>query len=203
MLKVEDKDVINHMFVDIKGNGVSGYNVSERYKMLWYAPSRTGTRGISQILSYYGFTRDGYPIYMNGIQNYSHLTPTNGLYQDYQTICSTRNPYSRTVSIFKNYVKKKTTFKDFIFKEIPSGDFEFIYNPKILKPFDYLIKLENLFEDLTKLPFIFEVLNKNQLELLCQHGKEIDEWESYYDEETKDRVYELLKDHFLFWGYEK
>ncbi len=203
MLKAGDKDVINQMFVSNKGNGVMGYNVSERYRMLWYAPERTGTRGLSEILAYYGFTRNGTPIYMNGIQNYSHITPQDNYYLNYQTICSTRNPYSRMISIFKNYCQKKITFKDFIFKELQSGEFDFVYSPKIIKPFDYLIKLENLFEDLIKLPFIYDVLTENQLELLCQHGKKIDEWESYYDEETKNRVYELLKDHFLFWEYEK
>ena len=58
-------------------------------------------------------------------------------------------------------------------------------------------------EDFKKIPFIFNHLTEQQLEIMCEHGKEIDEWESYYDQEMKDLVYEHLKHQFDMWGYDR
>ena len=189
--------------MNIKGNGIDGYNVSDIYQMSWYAPERTGTRGISEILTHYKFIREGKPIFFNGEYNYSHRKPLDNRYENYKTICSARNPYSRIVSIYKNYVSIKLSFKDFIFNEIYNDNYNIIFNPKIEKQFDYVIKIENPYNDLIKLPFIDDKLSRKQLEFMCQHGKKMDEWESYYDLETKEFVYELLKDQFIYWGYEK
>jgi hypothetical protein len=78
-----------------------------------------------------------------------------------------------------------------------------VINPILNKAPDHIIRLEYMTEDLMRIPFIYDVLNKKQIEMLTQHGKEIDEWESFYDQESKDIVYEKCKDHFIYWGYEK
>jgi len=78
-----------------------------------------------------------------------------------------------------------------------------LVKPIFTKTPNYLVRLEYMYEDLMKLPFILEVLNTSQLEMLCSHGKPIEDWEQFYDQETKDFVYSLTKHHFDVWGYEK
>jgi hypothetical protein len=78
-----------------------------------------------------------------------------------------------------------------------------VVNPILSRVPDHIIRLEYMSEDLMKIPFIYDVLNEKQIGLLTQHGKEIDEWESFYDQESKDIIYEKCKDHFIYWGYKK
>jgi hypothetical protein len=54
-----------------------------------------------------------------------------------------------------------------------------------------------------KLPFILDVLTESQVDMLSSHGKEIEDWEPFYDDEMKEIVYEYTKHQFKFWGYEK
>jgi len=191
------------------GTYKENYNVSEKYKTIWLAPERTGSRKVSEILSFYDFKKDDKPVFNFGIYNFSHVMPTDGRYLDYQIICNARNPYSRVYSLFKNYNfrfkdKNKDNFKKYLIEDLPRGQMvPMVVNPILSRVPNHIIRLEYMSEDLMKIPFIYDVLNEKQIELLTQHGKEIDEWESFYDQESKDIVYEKCKDHFIYWGYEK
>jgi hypothetical protein len=191
------------------GTYKTNYNVSEKYKTIWLAPERTGSRKVSEILSFYDFKKDDKPVFNFGNYYFSHVMPTDGRYLDYQIISNARNPYSRVYSLFKNYNfrfkdKTKENFKKYLIEDLPNGQMvPMIINPILNKAPDHIIRLEYMTEDLLKLPFIYDVLNQKQVELLTQHGKEIDEWEPFYDQESKDIVYEVCKDHFIYWGYEK
>jgi hypothetical protein len=85
--------------------GVVGqnFNVSEKYKAIWLAPERTGSRKISEVLSFYDFKQNNKPIFYFGNYNFSHVTPSDGRYSDYKIISNARNPYYRVYSLFKNY----------------------------------------------------------------------------------------------------
>jgi len=191
------------------GTMISNYNVSDKYNTIWIAPERTGSRKVSEILSFYGFKQNDGPVFNFGRYYYSHYMPTDGKYSDYNIICNARNPYSRVYSLFKNfYGKSKNKFKDdfkrYLTEDLPKGQMvTMVTNPILNRVPDHIIRLEYMTEDLLKIPFIYDVLSKKQIELLTQHGKEIDEWESFYDQESKDIVYEICKDHFFYWGYEK
>jgi hypothetical protein len=100
----------------------------------------------------------------------------------------------KNIDSFRNYLKFELTKKDLL---------EIVLRPKLVRYPDYVIRLEYMREDLSKLPFIYDVLTDKQLDYLTEHGKEIDSWEEFYDQEMKDIVYNLLKDHFDFFGYEK
>lgn len=188
------------------GSGVVGNNISEKYKFQWIAPERTGTRKLSEILSYYDFTWNGKKVFNHGIQNYSHYFNPNN-FEEYKIICSTRNPYSRILSLFKNYYlgkKDKETFKNYLKYDLPKGQmYKMVVNPILTKRPDYIVRLEYMDDDLLKLPFIYDVLTENQVRLLSEHGKPIDEWESFYDEESKDIIRNLIPTHFEYFGYEK
>lgn len=184
------------------------HNISEKYKVEWVAPERTGSRKVAEILSYYGFSNNGKPLYHYNNYFHSHYGPDEK-YKEYTLISNARNPYARTYSIFKNLYpqsidKSKEKFKKYLFEEMEKDITKrMIVNPFFEKPPAYIVRLEYMFEDLLKLPFIFDVLNESQLKMLCSHGKPLEEWEKYYDQETKEFVYGLTKHHFDVWGYEK
>jgi len=58
-------------------------------------------------------------------------------------------------------------------------------------------------EDIKKIPFIYDILTEKQLNYMIIHGKEIDEWQSFYDSDMKEIVYNVCKHQFDIFGYEK
>lgn len=198
------------------GLGVAGNNISEKYKFQWIAPERTGSRKVAEVLSYYDFKHLGDRIYNYGGHKYTHKTIANeNLWKginpssQYKTICNARNPYGRTYSLFKNFYwevrdKGKEGFREFLHNHLLKGRMMLMtVEPKWDKPFDYIIRLEHMKDDLMKLPFILDVLTESQVEMLSSHGKEIENWKEFYDDEMKEIVYNLTEHHFKLWGYEK
>lgn len=184
-------------------------NISKKYKFQWIAPERTGSRKVSEILSYYGFTSNEKIIYKFGKFNYTHEDELNEEGPDYKIICSARNPYGRVYSLFKNFYqpiedKSKKGFKKYLTEDLPRGQMKsIVVSPKWETSFDYVIRLEHMKDDLMKLPFILDVLTESQIEMLSSHGKEIDDWEEFYDDEMKEIVYKYTEHQFKLWGYEK
>ena len=89
-------------------------------------------------------------------------------------------------------------------EELPKGQrMNEVQNPILTKEPNYIIRLEHMEQDLFKIPFITDRLTSKQLSLMCQHGKEIEDFEVYYDQESKDIVYEYCKHLFILGGYEK
>jgi len=190
-------------------------NVNEKYEFVWIAPERVGSRSTAKIFSFCGFMCRGKQLSVANALTYTHNSEIPPKYKDYKIISSARNPYSRTLSLYKNFVypEVKITFKEYVlgltcgkpeenFKHGNSKYSTFI-NPVLEKQPEYVIRLENIHEDIKKLPFIFNHLTEKQLGEMCEHGKEIEEWESHYDQEMKDLVYKHLKHQFDMWGYEK
>jgi hypothetical protein len=190
-------------------------NVNENYKLVWIAPERVGSRSTARIFSFCGFMCRGKQLSFGNALNYTHNSEIPPKYKDYEIISSARNPYSRTVSVYKNFVYNydRITFKEYVLgltcgkpeENLTEGAFKYstFINPILEKQPEYVIRLENIHEDMKKLPFIYNHLTEQQLEMMCEHGKEIEEWESYYDQEMKDLVYEHLKHQFDMWGYER
>ena len=190
-------------------------NVNEKYGLVWIAPERSGTRSLVKIFTFCGFVCQGRPLNLGYGYHYTHNWEIPEKYKDYKIISSARNPYSRTLALYKNFVYgfEDITFREYIlgltcgkpeenFKD-GNSKYSTFTNPLFEKQPEYIIKLENFYEDIKKLPFIFNHLTEQQLETMCEHGKEIEEWESHYDQEMKDLVYEHLKHQFDTWGYER
>jgi hypothetical protein len=184
-------------------------NVSDKYKFEWIAPERTGSRQVAEILSYYGFKNNGISTYYYGSYRYNHRTIPNEKYSDYKVICNARNPYGRVYSLFKNFYRKiddksQHGFKDYLINHLPILPSPImVTEPKSTKSYDYIIRLEYMKEDLMKLPFILDVLTESQIDIMISHGREIDNWEEFYDDEMKEIVYSYTSHHFKLWGYEK
>jgi hypothetical protein len=188
---------------------IEGNNVSEKYKFEWIAPERTGSRKMAEVLTYYGFKYNNSPVFSTGTFNYSHFVNADYLRPNYKIICGARNPYGRVYSIFKNFYaiildKSKVGFKEFLKNHLLNEmTLKMIMNPSPNIQYDYVIRLEHMVDDFIKLPFIFDVLTKSQLEMICTHGKNIEDWEQYYDQEMKEIVYGLTEYQFKRWGYHK
>ena len=169
----------------------------------------SGSRKVSEILAYYDFKNNGN--YVNGFGRYyyNHNVEPNEEGTDYKVICNARNPYGRTYSLFKNFYhpiedKSKEGFRKYLTEDLPRGQtMKMVVQPKCDKPFDYVIRLEHMKEDLMKLPFILDVLTEDQVDMLSSHGKEIEDWEQFYDDDMKEIVYGYTEHQFKFWGYEK
>jgi hypothetical protein len=198
------------------GIGVASTNISEKFKFQWIAPERTGSRKVAEVLSYYEFKHLGSRIYNNNGYNYTHKSITNENFwkgdhpsSEYKTICNARNPYGRVYSLFKNFYvqitdKSKEGFRNYLLNHVSKGaHLNIIVEPNWNKPFDYVIRLEHMKDDLMKLPFISDVLTESQVEMLSSHGKELENWEQFYDDEMKEIVYNYTEHHFKLWGYEK
>jgi hypothetical protein len=186
-------------------NNFSSNNVSERFRAVWIAPERTGSRTVAQILNYCGFHRNQKPISLCEIYNYTHRFKDPSLFNDWVHICSARNPYARTYSVYKMIqTDVKSTFKDFVKKRMFNlKGKEMVLNPYFYKNPEFIVRLEYLKEDLIKIPFVTECLTETQLDYMTIHGKPLSSWEEHYDEEMKEIIYNTLKHHFTTWGYDK
>jgi hypothetical protein len=186
-----------------------GNNISKKYNYQWIAPERTGSRKVSEILVYYDFKCNDRAIYAVGNYNYNHDIEPNEEGTDYKVICNARNPYGRVYSLFKNFFhpikdKSKEGFREYLTEYLPKYyQMKMVVQPKWDKPFDYVIRLEHIKDDLMKLPFILDVLTESQIEMLVSHGKEIENWEEFYDDDMKEIVYKYTEHQFKSWGYEK
>ena len=184
-------------------------NISEKYKFEWIAPERTGSRKVAEVLNYYGFKRNNQPIFMTVSYKYGHAVKFNELYSGYKVICNARNPYGRVYSIFKNFYnmirdKSIVGFKQYLTNNLIQGQtLKMVLSPEPNRSYDYVVRLEHMVDDLLKLPFISDVLTETQLKMICSHGKEIEDWREFYDDEMKEIVYNLTKYQFEKWGYEK
>lgn len=185
-------------------------NISEKYKTIWIAPERTGSRKVAEIFSYYDFKSDGRQVHdhINGY-SHNHRYLIDEKYKDYKVIVGLRNPYGKTYSIFRHFFNHgrsqgKELFKKFLTEDLPKGDRLYeVQNPILNREPDHIIRLENMAEDLLKVPFILNMLTEKQLRLMTQHGKEIEDYEPFYDQESKDIVYSYCKHIFDLGGYEK
>jgi len=187
---------------------IFGNNISEKYKFQWVAPERTGSRKVAEILSYYGFTNQGKNVFYFGNYNYSHHYDPK-LNKDFRIVCNCRNPYSRVLSLYKNFyqsplIKNQVNFKRYLTEDLPKGKMlKLILNPTLESKPDYVIRLEKMTDDLLKLPFIYDVLSEKQIILLSSHPKKLEDWESHYDSESKEIVYNLIPNQFEYFGYQK
>lgn len=188
---------------------------SEKYKVYWFTPQRTGTRSTKQLLRALGFeTRD------------HHFTFDRDK-TDYLFVSNIRNPYSRLVSLYHLYSHHKDNFnfdyRNWVFDTIVNPSFIERYqlhyhrNFQYLgRPFDKFIKQENLQEDLKSLSFIdlnvpeindaFQnniVHNGYAKEFETQIGEKRRNWKEFYNEEIASKVYVELKEQFDLFGYTK
>lgn len=83
-------------------------NISHKHKTIWWAPERCGTKATAHIFNHFDFEYQGVcenKKLPKGQQYQSHdLSLPPSQYNDYDVICSIRNPYDRILGVFLNFV---------------------------------------------------------------------------------------------------
>lgn len=128
--------------------------------------------------------------------------------KEYTTITTVRNPYDRLVSCYYyNGKNKKFSFEEFIVNKLPNHiehnkDYAFDhFCPQIhfCKLGDYevnnIIRLESFQEDLKKI----KLTSNFHYSKTVSRSKN---YQEYYNQKTKDLVYELYKEDFEYLNYE-
>jgi len=160
-------------------------NVSHKYKVIWWAPERTATKLLTQIFKHFEFE---YPENKKknkklGEPYHSHELGIPEGCEDYQIICSVRNPYDRVLSLYKNFTTvglnalyTRDTKSDFVKRfdhfikelyiyaieqkkienlerEVPVRNLISKMNFTTTIP-NHIIRMENLVDDLEKIDFV-------------------------------------------------
>lgn len=123
-------------------------------------------------------------------------------FDEYLKFCVIRNPYDKMVSLYY-YVKSKLSFKEFVKKnDINNLNIHSINGKSVC---DYFIRYEYLEEDIKKLCKKLNI-DSYDLSLLPKHKstqrKNKKHWSEYYDDETKNIVYNKHIKEFELFGYD-
>lgn len=179
---------------------------SDKLKVYWMFPMRTASRSCMSICRHFNFQETNVH-YLEG-----PLKP------DYDLISNVRNPYSRLLSIYEIFcIHKKIQPNNFKSWVLGNHD-KRLYQIDLYDTFSELnriptrfIRTEFLLEDLNELPFIknekseeFQsILYENILNNHYRSEVFTEPWQTYYDEELADAVYNSLKKDFDLFGYDK
>ena len=193
-------------------------NISEVHKCFLWLPAKTATSHATHILNHFEFYNldcdytKKIIYFKRDYVGHNHVQSLFLGHERYDLISTTRNPYTRAVSMFEYFQpyhmdwKKFKTFQDYVYhlKSLPIKPY---FDQRIP---DYFIRQENLYEDYIKIPFIRDSkLNTcGILEELC--GRKMNEgppklktYKEYYNQELADIIYLNYKEYFDHLNYDK
>ena len=193
-------------------------NISEVHKCFLWLPPKTSTTHATHVLNHFDFYNlecdyTKQIIYQKrDYVSHNHVQELFLGHERYDLISTTRNPYSRVVSMFEYFRpkdregKKFETFQEYVYE----------YKKMPIKPYfdkrvpDYFIRQENLYEDYIKIPFIRDSkLNTcGILEELCSRKMnegppKFKTYKEYYNQELADIIYLNYKEYFDHINYDK
>lgn len=123
-------------------------------------------------------------------------------FDEYLKFCVIRNPYDKMVSLYY-FVKSKLPFNEFV-KHNSCNNLH-IHSIEEKSVCDYFIRYEYLEEDIKILCKKLKI-DSYDLSLLPKHKstqrKNKKHWSEYYDDETKNIVYNNHKKEFELFGYD-
>jgi len=147
-----------------------------------------------------------------------HLNCTKELLNEYFVWTTVRNPYSRTVSLFKwlkkyRRIPKKLSFNDFVNrlnldllnlpwseKRHPLGQIEFIeLLIGSIENLDFIVQLENLQQDYN---IVCDKIGISRKQLPCKNKTNHKHYTEYYDDEARQIVAEKYAKDIEHFGYE-
>lgn len=135
---------------------------------------------------------------------HTHLRMNN-----FYTFSFIRNPYARVYSMSKTAYFKKQNFKQMLIEESEKlkamfgTQYEFLKDEEGNIKLDYVGKLENLEEDYNNIRKTVSKLPPFDSKYKINTNLATDDYKQFYNQETKDLVYELFKEDFQNLGYEK
>ena len=198
-------------------------NVSDKYKLLWFAVPRAASRTLSQFLwSQFEFIN----LYDLSVNVYTHeIVYDHDKYSDYDIIMCIRNPYSKMISSWKIENEDHKALGYETFEKYVKNACNWTHQDKtainVCKSYNrnikYLIEFDNLSEDIKKLPFdkiktdySFKLNLKNigymnpyMSNSLKRNDKKMLSLNYYYNDELADIVYNNDREIFEFFGYKQ
>jgi hypothetical protein len=131
--------------------------------------------------------------------------------KDYKTIATVRNPYDRLVSCYHyNGKSKNFSFEDFVVNHLEShilSNNKKSYSINHFAPQITFCKLDDYCVDhIIKLESFSDDLNKIGIDVQFHFSKTRSRkknYTDYYNQKTKDLVYELYKEDFEYLNYQK
>ena len=123
-------------------------------------------------------------------------------FDEYLKFCVIRNPYDKMVSLYY-WEQSKLSFREFVKKtDINNLNIHSINGKSVC---DYFIRFEHLEEDIKTLCKKLKI-DSYDISLLPKHKSTQREnkkhWSEYYDDETKNIVYNKHKKEFELFGYD-
>jgi hypothetical protein len=192
-------------------------NVSHDYKTVLWLPQRTASRTIAPMFYDYNFINMEHNTPINSINNYTHDLGIPAGCENYDVICTVRNPYSWLLSVWHwdNFYpgvaeKDRISYAEYVSRgnwEL-TGFSQHIVNSNI----KYFIRYEHIKEDLSKIPWfncnspiINSVINNNNCksENLIRTKEGTSDYVKYYTEKEFSIVNTKLSDLFKKLGYVK
>ena len=147
-------------------------NVCHELKTVLWLPPRTASRAIVPLFHQYNFLNADFNTHISGYNRYTHSICIPEGCENYEVICTVRNPYSWLLSIwhwdnFYPSVSEKDRISYAEFVEKRSSDLEGIMNNLLKAEIKYLIRYESIKEDIVKIPWF----NIDQEKLNCAINK--------------------------------
>ena len=194
-------------------------NVSHKYKTVLWLPQRTASRTIAPLFYDYNFINAEFNTPINGYDKYSHTLSIPPGCEQYELICSVRNPYSWLLSIWHwdNFypgtaAKDRISYAEFV--ENRASDLEGIMNNILKAKINYLIKYESIKEHLYKIPWFnikpeilnYTLKNNNCISenlIRCSDDKNYSDYLKHYTKKELDIVSTKFSALFDRLGYVK
>jgi hypothetical protein len=181
---------------------------------------KTGSVTASWIFTYFDFFTYTRNLYENNEYSefanpalsmvHSYYIPTE--VENPEIIITARNPYDRVLSRFlftwtKNELPTVEDFDLHITKSIENNNPMYVM-PDHIKP-TYVIHLENLYEDYMKIPFVVDsklnssgILKEVIYKKINETRFKVDK-NKFLTDKNKELIYNLMKNQFDLFGYEK
>jgi hypothetical protein len=192
-------------------------NVCHELKTILWFPQRTASRTISNLFHHYNFINMEHNTPMNGINNYTHdLLIPQGC-ENYEIVCTVRNPYSWLLSIwhwdnFYPSVSEKDRISYAEFVEKRPSDLESIMENILKTEIKYFIKYESIKQDIKKIPWFSiepEKLNRvidnngciSENLIRCADNKNYSDYLKHYTKKELDIVSTKFSALFTKLGY--
>jgi len=199
-------------------------NVYEKEKVFLWLPPKTGTHHAVEVFNHFDFKH----IVSSYDKKTIHFTENRVIHnhtldlfeghENYEIICTARNPLKRVFSAFfygdklmgKKIELNKKSFIKFFSETIYDNDSVWLQGIffKNRKP-KYFLRTESLYEDYLKIPFVAEssFAKSGELESFCKiklNSAERQEFkiQDFYTQDMVDYLYNRYKDYFDELGYE-
>ena len=192
-------------------------NVCHELKTILWLPPRTASRSIAPLFHKYNFLNGEYNTHISGYNNYTHALSIPKGCEDYEIICTVRNPYSWLLSIwhwdnFYEGVAEKDRISFATYVERQQWELTDISKHLLHNHITYPIRYEFIKDDLRRIPWYDYDENEINLHINKNYNKSenlkrlpentlVSDYMAHYTQKELDTVKNKLLPLFKRFGY--